>query len=293
MAYLTPADYLRIIQDANLSQIISANAAVQSGAELAAQAEAISYLRQKYDVSKEFTDTTPWNSTAPYSAGDRVYLWAQEYQNAIVYHLGDTCQSNGFFLQCIAASTTGPLVLTDWKILSALNTIYYALNPFPTFNLGGMYNPGDKVFWKNKTYTCLVQTAIVGHDVGIQYYQTNEIPYANIFPDDPKEGSIHWSFIEDYIVPGGTAIDNEAFWSQSDNRDQQMVMYFADITLYHLHARIAPRNIPELRVNRYEAAINWLTMCAKGEITPNLPVLQPKQGGRIRFGSQIRNINSY
>ena len=292
MAYLTPADYLRIIQDANLSQIISANAAVQSGAELAAQAEAISYLRQKYDVSKEFTDTTPWNSTAPYSAGDRVFLNALAYVPATAYVVGDLTLFNGSVYKCIIA-TTGDFAPASWQLLGLQYSIFYALNPFPTFNLGGMYNPGDKVFWKNKTYTCLVQTAIVGHDVGIQYYQTNEIPYANIFPDDPKEGSTHWSFIEDYIVPGGTAIDNEAFWSNSDNRDQQMVMYFADITLYHLHARIAPRNIPELRVNRYEAAINWLIMCAKGEITPNLPVLQPKQGGRIRFGSQIRNINSY
>lgn len=292
MAYLTPADYLRLIQDANLSQIITSNTAVQKGAELAAQAEAISYLRQKYDVSKEFTDTTQWDPTAPYSAGDRVYLSAPAYAPANAYAVGDLTLFNGSVYKCTIA-TTGAFATASWQLLGLQYAIFYALNPFTPFNLGGMYNPGDKVFWKNAIYTCLVQTAVVGHDVGIQYYQTNQIPYANIFPDDPKEGPTHWKFEENYLIPGGTAIDNESVWSNSDNRDQQMVMYFVDITLYHLHARIAPRNVPELRINRYDAAVDWLKMCAKGDVTPNLPVLQPKQGGRIRFGSQIRNINSY
>ena len=292
MAYLTPADYLRLIQDANLSQIITSNVAVQSGAELAAQAEAISYLRQKYDVSKEFKDTLLWDPTAPYSAGDRVYLNAATYLPANSYAVGALTLFNGSVYLCIIAAT-GVFAPASWQLLGPQYSIFYALNPFTPFNLGGFYNVGDKVFWAGNIYTCLVQTPVIGHETGIQYYQTNQIPYANIFPDDPTQGSSYWAFVENYIVPGGTAIDNAAFWSGSDNRDQQMIMYFVDITLYHLHARIAPRNVPELRIQRYEAAINWLTMCAKGEITPNLPVLQPKSGGRIRFGGQIRNINSY
>ena len=292
MAYLTPADYLKVIQDINLSQIITSNAAVQSGAELAAQAEAISYLRQKYDVSSEFTSTTLWDRTSPYSAGNRVYLNAPSFVPANSYAINDLTLYNGSVYQCIIAST-GAFNPSNWLLLGLQWTIFYALNPYPLFNLTTLYNVGDYVYWMGNIYQCLIQTPVLSHEDGIQYYQTNQIPYANIFPNDAVNGPTHWAFVSNYIIPAQTDITNANIWSQADNRDQQMVMYFVDITLYHLHARIAPRNIPELRINRYDAAIDWLKMCAKGEITPNLPLLQPKQGGRIRWGSQVRNINSY
>jgi hypothetical protein len=34
-------------------------------------------------------------------------------------------------------------------------------------------------------------------------------------------------------------------------------------------------------------------MCAEGNVTPNLPLISPKQGNRIRYGGGIRQINSY
>jgi hypothetical protein len=292
MAYIIAADYLRIIQDANLQQIITNNSSVRTGAELSAQAEAISYLRQKYDVKKEFKDTNKWDDSEPYLASDRAYLDAALYLASNTYNLGALCMYSGSVYRCLD-TTTGTFNLIKWQLLGLQYEIFYAMYPFPLFDLSKFYNVGDKIFWENKTYECLIQTPLISHEDGIQFYQIDSIPYANVFPNDPMRGSTYWTDLGDYSVPANTDILDTDFWSDSDNRDQQMVMYFADITLYHLHARIAPRNIPELRITRYQAAIDWLKMAAKGDITPNLPVLQPKQGGRIRFGSQVRNINSY
>jgi hypothetical protein len=292
MAYLIPSDYLRLIQDANLSQVITSNPVVQGGAELAAQAEAISYLRQKYDVGREFANTSKWNQSSPYSAGDRVYLDAFAYVSTQTYHIGDLVLYLGKIYECIL-TTTGTFDSAAWNVLGNQYDLFYVLNPYPMFDLTKLYNVGDLVFWAGAVYSCLVQTPVLTHEDGIQYYQSNQIPYANVFPNDPVNGSQKWQWQYNYLVNGGSDIQNQSIWSASDNRDQQMVMFFTDITLYHLHARIAPRNIPDLRVARYEAAIDWLKMCAKGDITPNLPLLQPKQGARIRFGGQVRNINSY
>lgn len=77
------------------------------------------------------------------------------------------------------------------------------------------------------------------------------------------------------------------------NRDAQMLSVVVDIALYHLHSRIAPRNIPELRQSRYENALSWLKMCAFGDITPALTKLTPTSGMRIRFGGNTKNINQY
>lgn len=82
-------------------------------------------------------------------------------------------------------------------------------------------------------------------------------------------------------------------WIYGDNRSQQLVAVVVDITLFHLHSRIAPQNVPELRTKRYEAAQTYLRRASKGEITPNLPLTQPQTSARIRYGGQVKNINSY
>ena len=76
-------------------------------------------------------------------------------------------------------------------------------------------------------------------------------------------------------------------------RDQQILSNIIDISLYHLHSRLAPRNIPELRQTRYDNAIMWLKMCANGDVTPAIEKLTPESGMRIRYGGNLKNINMY
>lgn len=76
-------------------------------------------------------------------------------------------------------------------------------------------------------------------------------------------------------------------------RDPQLLAYIIDIALYHLHSRIAPRNIPELRQTRYENALAWLKMCAFGDVTPKLTPKTPAEGSRIRYGGNRKNVNQY
>jgi len=293
MAYLIAQDYLRTIQDVNLQQIITGNEAIKSGVELAAQAEAISYLRQKYIVTQEFTNTTEWVEANSYSARDRVYLDAAAYVTTNTYAIGDYCLYSGQVYRCNTAGTTGAFNSALWDKKGAQFEIFSAVLPFPEFDLLKLYETDDQVYWKGKIYKCLTPTALPSHETDLQYRNIQSLPPINTFPDTPVKGPLVWSEIEAYLIPGDTDILNEAYWAQQDNRDQQMVMYFTDITLYHLHSRITPRNIPQLRTDRYNAAVNWLMMCAKGEITPGLPVIQPKQGRRIRYGGAVRNINNY
>jgi phage gp36-like protein len=57
-------------------------------------------------------------------------------------------------------------------------------------------------------------------------------------------------------------------------RNALIVMYSVDILLYHIHSRIAPEQIPDIRLQRYERAIEWLKMVSNGELSPDLPLLQ-------------------
>ena len=76
-------------------------------------------------------------------------------------------------------------------------------------------------------------------------------------------------------------------------RNPIILMYLIDIVLYHLHSNISPRNIPELRGIRYEAAIDWLKMVASGKINPDLPILPEDNadyfislGGNTKYSQQ-------
>ncbi|HTA27345.1 MAG TPA: phage protein Gp36 family protein, partial [Bacteroidia bacterium] len=95
-------------------------------------------------------------------------------------------------------------------------------------------------------------------------------------------------------IPGTDIVNWQPVnWVQGDNRDRSLVKNMVDIALYTLHSNIAPQNIPALRQKRYEKALEWCTSVAKGEVTPNLPLLQPLQGGRIRIGGNIKLENSW
>lgn len=66
--------------------------------------------------------------------------------------------------------------------------------------------------------------------------------------------------------------DVDAIFSASGaNRNSELVMYLVDMTLYHLHSRITPGQVPELRAQRYADALEWLKNIASGDWEPNLP----------------------
>lgn len=96
----------------------------------------------------------------------------------------------------------------------------------------------------------------------------------------------------------GNLPNNITFWTLGDDRDAQIKMYMIDIALYHLHPRISPRVIPDLRVNRYKQAVEWLKKVAKGDVQPdNFPVLLDAdgvdQGDNITFSSNVKLNHNY
>jgi phage gp36-like protein len=72
-------------------------------------------------------------------------------------------------------------------------------------------------------------------------------------------------------------------------RNASVVMFMVDIVLYHLHSRINPGQIPQLRIDRYNEAKRWLEMVASGKLLPSLPVPDVQPDGYndkavIQFG---------
>lgn len=340
MGYLRYFDYQKTIQDANFQQIIASNDHFRVDTENAAQAEMISYLVQKYDVSREFMATSIWDFSLSYKANTLVELNFPAYNPAITYALNTLVTEAGKeYINITPITTPEAFTGSKWKLLGNQYDLFYIPYPYPVFDLKEFYNIGDKVFWKDKIYVCLIQTVLLTHDNAIQFGQISQIPHQNVFPDDKANGKQNWTAGVSYLSPAGLLPTNVAAdftpWSsitsyvtgnkvssgaqiwqalvnntdvtpgtditkwqsigylKGDNRNQQMVMYMVDMVLFHLHSRIAPRNIPQLRLDRYRDAKEWLKDSAIGNITADLPIIQPAQGNRIRFGGDVKNENRY
>lgn len=300
MGYLVPADYKKTIQADNLAQVISGDPTILEDAELVAIEDARSQLVQKYIVDREFQDTPKWDVTETYQAFERVYLDATLFSAAIVYTIGqyityqpDPAVRLWHVYKSISGSAAHAFVANEWTQISTQYAIYQVKTPAPEFNYQKKYVVGDQVVWANKVYTCKVASTTMTQELAIQYFNYESVPFGNVFPDNVVNGPIYWGNGVAFSLAPGADITDTTKWVKGDNRCKQVVWAVAAITLYYIHARIAPRNVPDLRVNDYNRALDTLEAFALGKKTPTLPMIQPRTGHRIRYGGQVKNQNSY
>jgi len=271
MAYLYFRDYKRLIQLDNLNQIIGNDTSLIEDNESVAVTEMKSYLVQKYNVNKEFTDTLLFVPNTAYNVNQRVYIDAPAYLTTVNYNDNDLCLYGGKVYICIDP-TTGVFNPAKWFSLGNQYDMFYSYYSSGFFDYYKQYEVNQFTIYENKIYKALRQST-------------------GIFPN--KDATI-WQFQGNYST-AGTDVTNTSVWKSGDNRNQQIVNYLVSIMLYHTHSRISPRNIPELRVKHYDDAIKWLKNCATGEdINAGIELLQPTQGLRTRFGGSVaKNINTY
>lgn len=293
MGYLIANDYLRQITDVSIGQIVAGNAYLQKWAELTALKQIGNYLRFKYDVDAELSETNVYKVTSMYKAGDRVYLDAAAYSASSLYPLKSLVLQNGLIYQCTTAiNTPQPFNDSNWVSLGSQYDIFFAKYPYPVFSSESYYSEGEIVFWKNKIYAAIISTPLLSQSDIIQFESTKSIPPPTAFPDDVVNGKNYWKYNSDYTVAADSLLQS-TYWMSGDNRHPQIVMFCIDVALYHLYGRIAPKSIPEVRTDRYNAAIAELKMIARGEIASDLTKIQPGQGASIRWGSKPKQQNHY
>ncbi len=88
---------------------------------------------------------------------------------------------------------------------------------------------------------------------------------------------------------------NADYWTVGDNRYPMFVELAMDMTLYNLHARINPRNIPELRIERNREALDQLDRWASGTDTAEVLNVNTSTstGFSIRYGSSLDKQDNF
>lgn len=104
----------------------------------------------------------------------------------------------------------------------------------------------------------------------------------------------YWVALQDNSGKEPGQVGSENYWENKDLRNPKVVQVCVDVVLYDLHSRIAKRQIPELRVVRYDDGIAWLKQVYKKNVNPNLPPNEdPEKKDFIRGGSNPRRSNAY
>lgn len=88
-------------------------------------------------------------------------------------------------------------------------------------------------------------------------------------------------------IEPGVADDWEDFWSEKDPRIGIIKNYCIDLTVFTLFKRVAPRKIPQIRIDLYNLAKEWLENTNKGKINPELPLplLPDESTDELQWGS--------
>jgi hypothetical protein len=263
-------DYKRLIQDDNLLQVIESNQSIKLDVEQSAQAEMTSYLAQRYIVGSVFTNTSLYSNTIAYKGKNLIEYTAPAHNVATTYSVGTRISYLDNIYECAVISTGFlPTNITYWTLICADKALFYVKLPYSEYDNATSYTAGTQIWYNDYVYT-------------------NTFACVGVIPTN----TAFWSVSAlPYTVTAGTLPTDTTKWSAGDNRNQQIVMYLIDITLYHLHSRINPRNIPDLRKERYDGnnpqqnggAIAWLKRCASGDVTADLPNILPQQGMSIRY----------
>lgn len=89
--------------------------------------------------------------------------------------------------------------------------------------------------------------------------------------------------VSGYLRP---VYDTEAIFSATGkDRNRLVVMYTADIALYHLSAALPQKMGTEIRKERYDRAIKWLEGVQAGRIVPDLPLIEDTDGNGATVGT--------
>ncbi len=287
--YLNNSDYQIDIRDTQLYVVYNNQLALER-CERLAQEEVAYYITQRFDLTKEFTNTGSYSLTATYSANDRVINDYSSWTSSATYSYNNGVIYNGEAYICATTSigATTSFNKSLWYDLGAQYKIYSVPYPAPLFDDLTYYNQDDIVFWEGITYSCQSPTTPLNYTTQAQYLYLQYVPSLNVFPNDTKINNNYQYWLpgasQSYKVPAGTLPTNTTFWLDRDNRCQQLVNACLDMVLYYLERTIANRNIPEMREMFYKKACKMLDDVGDGTYTISALVRQNGQGTMFRFG---------
>lgn len=303
--FLNNSDYLSIITEQSMGQLIRGNEKRYEQAEQAAEASILDYLSENYEIEKELNKGK--------------YLF--DYNRKITYPVGSHFYLNGEIYE-VMQSINGykaPASEPYWEECEG----YIDMNNILPYSQMLNYRPGDVVRFNSAAYTCIKSNGFDFADIripGITVWEKAEVkkweavPYelwAVVMYDgdfftlmnmegydeiaNPMESDC-WGMIGEYDSSIDTydvsnheyvVYKNEVYYPvmnpnadkpeveinifPNDPRNFNLKRHMIQLSLYELHKLISPNNISQTRIDDYEHSMLWLKDASRLKINPQLP----------------------
>jgi hypothetical protein len=302
--YVTLRDYLPIIQnDQLLNQLLDPQEGdfERKFCESWAVEKLQEHLSDKIDLSFELTDTLDFDINKTYKARERA-VCDFEVWTSRAWAQGELCVNDGKCYYCQIDNSDGSFDPDKWLYFAKQYDLFYIPTPYPIFSFeikkpkgiytDGYYSPGDNVWWENHTYECISGTVLTTDQTRIQNVYAQNIPNGNTFPNDKVNGSKFWKDLGEYSVQAGT-LPNVSPWVLGDNRNASFLLAIIDLTVWRLHSRISPNNIPKLREDNMKCAFDWMTKIENGKLQTSVQKNSPELSNSFRWGTKTKQTNGY
>lgn len=306
--FLNNNDYLGIITETALSQLIRDEEFRFTQAEQAAEASIVDYLSENYEIEKEL------------AKGKNIF----DYDRKITYPVGSCFYLDDEICEVIQAINgyKSPCSAPYWHEVEELLDERERDEIEPYSQLKD-YHVGDRVKFLERIYECDIQN---GYDFGniripdvnawekVEAYDWEAIPYnewevvkydgkyfALISTENydelinPMESDC-WGLIGDYdkaldtyelseheyvvydgnvyypiVNPNADTPVLETNIIHHDPRNYNLKRHMVQLALYELHKLISPNNISTVRVNDYDHTMQWLKDASRLKLNPQIP----------------------
>lgn len=305
--FLNNTDYLSIVTEEALSQLIRGREDRLAQAEEAAEQSIVEYLTDNYEIEKVLEE------------GKNIL----EYNDQITYPVGAHFYHDKKLVKAMR-TINGRKAPTD--------TMYWEMYDEPIDNPNMVseywqtkdYIPGDIVYFANAYYICKEYNGLSYGDirvpgvdawksVNIQNWEAN-VPYeiwdvveydGNFYTLVKNDEDIdltvnpydseYWGMVGDYdatyqyefsdheyvvynnkvYVPSMSVnadVLKEGYNIQeSDSRNANVKKHMLRLAVYELHKLISPNNVSSARITDYETSITWLRDASRLKINPHIP----------------------
>ena len=307
--FLTNKDYLAVITEEGLGQLIREVPDRIPQAEMAAEMKMMEYLDQYYEIEKTL------------AVGKRI----REYNHHISYPANVYFKKDDVFYMTLTSvnGTKRPFSETYWDLITDFTEI--GVESIAEYSQLKNYNVGDKVKFGLDYWVCVKPNGFDGGDIripgqkawvkvsvtewepNIDYGVNDVVSYDGEFYMllylDSIDTTINPKMSENYGLIGAYTSDMEFDYGDSstdyvvyngsvykavinpncdklevgvnivehDPRNLNVITHMTRISVYYLHQLISPTNISETRRLMYEDSLKWLLHASKFKLNPQIP----------------------
>lgn len=312
--FLNNNDYIGIVTEEALDQLIRGNEERLAQAEEAAEQSVLEYLTENYEVEAELAigkNLLPYNPHITYPAGAHFYIedkiyqtlrtingvkapeaapyWVEyddpiedessieSYTQRRSYEPGDIVRFGTAYFECLEYN--GP----DFDDIRIPGVKAWEPVEFTSWEANVDYSQWSVVLYNGKYYTLMVnkdnRNLTVNPEDSDDWGQIGDYTTDYTYELTDTEYVVYSGVVYHPIINPNADKPVESYNIKAhDPRNANLKKHILRLAIYELHKLISSTNVSSARITDYQTSINWLRDAGKLRINPQIPRKLEKNG---------------